>query len=153
LIGEARLKQLQTLPMELRQGDLALVHAAPGDLWKSPMDPSDAEALNRVYRALNARMVVYGHIHRPFIRKLSDFTVCNSGSVGMPYDGDPRASYLLLTDGRAEIRRVEYDIESEAKHLLASAYPYKEWFAEVRARGAYVAPQIEDSDVLRGSEN
>jgi len=58
----------------------------------------------------------------------------------MPYDGDPRASYLLLTDGRQEIRRVEYDIEREIKHLLASAYPYKEWFAEVRRRGAYIAP-------------
>jgi len=140
LIGEARLKQLQKLPMEIWQGDLVLLHASPSDLWKSPMDPSDSEALEKVYSPLGARIVVYGHIHRPFIKELSSFTVCNSGSVGMPYDGDPRASYLLLTDGRQEIRRVEYDIEREIKHLLASAYPYKEWFAEVRRRGAYIAP-------------
>ncbi len=28
-------------------------------------------------------------------------TVCNTGSVGAPYDGDPRASYLLIDDGVA----------------------------------------------------
>ncbi|HEU5415890.1 MAG TPA: metallophosphoesterase family protein [Candidatus Angelobacter sp.] len=141
LIGEPRMKQLQALPMELRQGDLVLLHAAPGDLWKAPMDPSDDAALESVYGSLGAKTVVYGHIHRPFIKKLSSFTVCNSGSAGMPYDGDPRASYLLLTDGRPEIRRVEYDIEREIKSLLASDYPHKEWLAEVRRRGAYIAPQ------------
>jgi putative phosphoesterase len=142
LIGDSRLKQLQALPMEIREGDAVVLHAAPGDLWKSPMDPSDEAALERVYRPLAARTVVYGHIHRPFIRKLSGFTVCNSGSIGMPYDGDPRASYLLLTNGLSEIRRVEYDIEREVKSLLASDYPHKEWFAEVRRLGAYVPPRL-----------
>ena len=150
LIGESRLNKLQTLPMELREEDLVLLHASPDDLWKSPMDPCDDAALERVYGPLRTRTVVYGHIHRPFIRKLSGFTICNSGSVGMPYDGDPRASYLLLTDGQPEIRRVEYDIEAENRALLASDYPYKRWFAEVRIRGAYVAPpEREDSDLLR----
>jgi hypothetical protein len=153
LIGESRLQTLQAFPMELRVDDLVLLHASPGDLWKSPMDPSDTEALEGVYHPLNARTVVYGHIHRPFIKKLSGFTVCNSGSIGMPYDGDPRASYLLLTDGQPEIRRVEYDIEAENKSLLASDYPYKQWFAEVRVRGAYVPPpEQNDSDPVRLSE-
>ena len=142
LIGESRLKQLQALPMEIREGDLAVLHAAPGDLWRAPMDPSDDAAQENVYGSLGAKTVVYGHIHRPFIRQLSSFTVCNSGSVGMPYDGDPRASYLLLTDGQPEIRRVEYDIEREIKSLLASNYPHKEWLAEVRRRGAYVPPPV-----------
>ena len=142
LIGESHLKQLQQLPMEIRQRDLVLLHASPGDLWKSPMDSSEDVALENVYGSLGAKMVVYGHIHRPFIREFSNFTVCNSGSVGMPYDGDPRASYLLLTDGRPEIRRVEYDIEGEIKSLLASNYPHKEWLAEIRRRGAYVPPAL-----------
>jgi len=142
LIGESRLKQLQALPMEIREGDLVVLHAAPGDLWKAPMDPSDDAALENVYGSLGAKTVVYGHIHQPFIRELPSVTVCNSGSVGMPYDGDPRASYLLLTEGRPEIRRVEYDVEREIKSLLASNYPHKEWLAEVRRRGAYVPPPV-----------
>ncbi len=152
LIGESRLRKLQALPMVLRQDDVVLLHASPDDLWKSPMDPTDHDTLERVYSPLKARTVVYGHIHRPFIKKLSGFTVCNSGSVGMPYDGDPRASYLLLTDGQPEIRRVEYDIEAENRSLLASDYPYKHWLAEVRVRGAYLPPPEQDaSDLLRHS--
>ncbi|HWG87395.1 MAG TPA: metallophosphoesterase family protein [Candidatus Acidoferrales bacterium] len=142
LIGESRLKQLQLLPMEIREDDLVLVHAAPGDLWKAPTDPLDDAALENVYGSLGATTVVYGHIHRPFIHQLPKFTVCNSGSVGMPYDGDSRASYLLLTEGRPEIRRVEYDVEREVSSLLTSNYPHKEWFAEVRRRGAYVPPSL-----------
>jgi predicted phosphodiesterase len=139
--------------MEIRQADFVLLHASPGDLWKSPMDPSDDAMLERVYGPLQAHTIVYGHIHRSFINKLSRFTVCNSGSVGMPYDGDARASYLVITDGQPEIRRVEYDIEAENKSLLASEYPHKEWLAEVRRRGAYVAPpERKDSDLLRPSD-
>jgi putative phosphoesterase len=140
MLGEARIAHLRSLPTEIREGDIALVHASPGDLWKSPMDNANDQTLERVYGALQARIVVYGHIHRPFVRKLRDFTVCNSGSVGMPYDGDPRSSYLLIDGDSVTIQRVAYDVEKEAKRLLASDYPYKEWLAEVRRRGEYVQP-------------
>lgn len=140
LIGESRLQVLRQLPLQSRYEDTVLLHASPGDLWKSPLDTADEEALERVYGRLQVNTVVYGHIHKPFVRHLRAFTVCNSGSVGMPYDGDPRASYLLLDGGRAEIRRVEYDVSREVDRLLKSNYPFKEWFAEVRQRGAYVAP-------------
>lgn len=140
LIGGSRMETLKKLPGELRHEELVLLHAAPGDLWKSPLDSADDETLERVYAPLHAKTVVYCHIHRPFVRKLGRFTVCNSGSVGMPYDGDPRASYLLLERGQATIRRVQYDIKAEVEHLLASDYPFKEWLAEVRLQGAYVLP-------------
>jgi putative phosphoesterase len=140
LIGEDRLRSLQALPLEFRNEELVLLHASPGDLWKAPMDNADDDTLKKVYGALGARTVVYGHIHRPFVRNVQGFTVANSGSAGMPYDGDPRASYLLLEQGRATIRRVEYDIHKEVQALLRSNYPFKEWLAEVRQRGAYVPP-------------
>lgn len=140
LVGESRLQVLRRMPLELRYENMVLLHASPGNLWKSPMESADEEALERVYGALRVKTVVYGHIHKPFVRHLRAFTVCNSGSVGMPYDGDPRASYLILDGERAEIRRVEYDVSKEVDRLLKSNYPFKEWFAEVRQRGAYVPP-------------
>jgi putative phosphoesterase len=140
LIGESRLETLQQLPAELRYENLILMHASPGDLWKAPMDNADDETLEQEYGSLGVRTVVYCHIHRPFVRHLPWGTVCNSGSVGMPYDGDPRASYLMLEEGHVEIRRVGYDVRKETERLLASDYPFKEWLAEVRLRGAYVAP-------------
>lgn len=147
-IGDRRLEWLKKLPFEIRYDNFALLHASPGDLWKSPMDSADDETLERVYRPLQARTVVYCHIHRPFIRQLRGLTICNSGSVGMPYDGDPRASYLLVQDGEAEIKRVEYDLQEETRRLMISDYPFRDWFADVRAQGSYIPPPEPDPAVL-----
>jgi predicted phosphodiesterase len=145
MIGESRLAWLRALPTDLRFEDLqyenlALMHASPGNLWRAPMDTGDDAELETTYKPLNAEIVVYCHIHRPFIRKVGGMTVCNTGSVGSPYDGDPRASYLLIEDGKPAIRRVTYDVEKEVGRLLASDYPQKEWIAEMRRMGSYVPP-------------
>ncbi|PYU18021.1 MAG: YfcE family phosphodiesterase, partial [Acidobacteria bacterium] len=39
--------------------------------------------------------------------------VANTGSVGLPYDGDRRAAYLLLDESEPSIRPVEYDVDRE----------------------------------------
>jgi putative phosphoesterase len=140
LIGQQRMGSLRRLPTELRHDNLVLLHASPGNLWKAPLDSSDDASLEKVYGNLGASIVVYCHIHRPFIRRLGGLTICNSGSVGAPYDGDPRASYLLIDNGQPAIRRVEYDVEAEVRRLLASDYPYKHWLAVMRRRGTYVPP-------------
>jgi len=145
MIGPARMAWLKALPLELRHDNLVLMHAGPGNIWKSPMHNADDSELEATYGKLNASLVVYCHIHRPFVRKLKTRTVCNSGSVGMPYDGDPRSSYLLIAEGEPAIRRVEYDVENEVGRLLASTYPQKAWLAEMRRRGAYVAPPQDDA--------
>jgi putative phosphoesterase len=140
LIGEQRMDWLRRLPTEVRYDNLVLLHASPGNLWRAPLDSSDDASLEKVYKDLNAGMVVYCHIHRPFVRRVGALTICNSGSVGAPYDGDPRASYLLIDNNQPVIRRVEYNVEAEVRRLLASNYPYKHWLAEMRQRGTYVPP-------------
>jgi putative phosphoesterase len=123
-IGADRDAWLQSHPMEWRQEDrLALVHAVPGDLWRAvPPDADDGE-LRAVYGPLGARVAVYCHIHRPYVREIGSLTVANTGSVGLPYDGDPRSSYLLVTDGRCENRRVTYDVERAAAEAEALGLP------------------------------
>jgi diadenosine tetraphosphatase ApaH/serine/threonine PP2A family protein phosphatase len=90
------------------------------------------------YGPCATRMVVYGHIHRPFVRPLGTMTVANSGSVGSPLDGDPRASYVLIEDREAQIVRVEYDVEREIALLLSSDYPDSARIAEMRRRGRFL---------------
>jgi predicted phosphodiesterase len=59
-------------------------------------DATDAE-LEGAYAGLEHQIAAYGHIHLPFVRHVSkQCTVANSGSVGLPFDGDARASYLLI---------------------------------------------------------
>jgi putative phosphoesterase len=140
LLGEERVAWLRELPAQQRLEDLVLVHAAPDDLWRAPLPDAEDDELSAVYEPLNAATAVYGHIHRPYTRTLTGLTVSNSGSVGMPWDGDPRACYLLLDDGRPRSVRVEYDVEREAALLLGSGYPDAPRLADMRRRGAFVKP-------------
>jgi predicted phosphodiesterase len=139
-LGEARIAWLRTLPTEHREAELAVVHAQPGDLWRAPLPDAGDRELRSVFAPLAAARVGYGHIHRPFARALDGMTVANAGSVGLPWDGDPRAAYLLLDDGVPEIVRVAYDVEQEARALHAVGHPDAERLSEMRRRGRFLAP-------------
>jgi predicted phosphodiesterase len=104
-------------------------------------DAEDVE-LAAIYEPLDAATAVYGHIHRPYTRTLTGLTVANSGSVGMPWDGDPRASYLLIEDGRPHLVRVKYDVEREAALLRDSGYPDAPRLVEMRRRGLFLRPEV-----------
>jgi predicted phosphodiesterase len=131
LLGKDRLQWLHGLSHVQFEGEIALVHASPENACRSPgLEATDAE-LQMVYDSLSRPIAVYGHIHRPFIRTLSepDMLVANAGSVGLPYDGDSRAAYLLIDDSRPVIRRVEYDIDRELKAITSSRFPHSDWLA------------------------
>jgi putative phosphoesterase len=139
-LGEERISWLQSLPREVRRDPVALVHASPSDLWRAPLpDASDAE-LETTYHALDAPIVAYGHIHRPFVRRLGSQIVANTGSVSLSHDGDPRASYLLIDGLHARIQRVEYDVEREAAALLRSGLPQADWLAAMLRAARYMPP-------------
>jgi putative phosphoesterase len=140
LIGEERLAWLQDLPAELRIDELAIVHAEPGDLWRAPMPDASDRDLELAYRPLETRTVAYGHIHRPFTRAIGGLVVANAGSAGMPWDGNARASYLLVEDGRVEVIRVEYDVDAEARELERCAHPDSGRLGEMRRVGRFIAP-------------
>ena len=137
-IGEERLELLRKLPRQLTIEQLGLVHAAPGDLWRAPMPDADDDQLQATYGVVGPQIVIYGHIHRPFVREIGSLTVANAGSVGLPFDGDSRASYLLVEDHRAEVIRVDYAIEAEVAVLRASGYPDADRIAEMLRSGRFV---------------
>lgn len=130
-LGEERLEWLRSLPVVQSHGALALVHASPESPWKSPTHDASDDELESTYKTLGRPFVVYGHIHLPFIRTVSGVTIANSGSVSLSYDGDRRASYFLLDDGKPKIRRVEYDVEKEIQALAAFGWPHADWVARI----------------------
>lgn len=134
LLGAERIAWLRSLPRMHIHEPMAQVHASPASLWKAPAaEASDAE-MEAAYGILAQPVVVYGHIHRPFVRHVSvatggEMIVANSGSVSLSYDSDPRASYLLLDDGAPSIRRVEYHVEKELRLLSSCGLPHADWIA------------------------
>ena len=140
-IGEERLRWLEGLPTMYSQEGFSLVHASPDDLWRAPMANASDEELQSTYASLGAPIVVYGHIHCPYVRRLHSMTVANTGSVSQSYDGDRRASYLLMDGESIAIRRVEYDVESEARELSRSGLPHADWLARILLAGKYRPPE------------
>lgn len=73
-----------------------------------------------------AQLFVVGHTHQPLVRTIKDTLVVNTGSVGLPFDGDTRASYAQLTyhqgSWQANITRVAYDLEQAEKDFIGSGF-------------------------------
>lgn len=140
-IGEERLRWLESFPASYRHENFTLVHASRGDLWRAPMANASDDHLRNTYDSLGTPMVVYGHIHHPYIRRLAGLTVANAGSVSQSYDGDTRASFLVIDGEELTIRRVEYDVEGEAADLVRSGIPHACWMARILRAGKYCPPE------------
>ncbi len=130
-LGEERLDWLRRLPAErrLRIEDTLILacHASPGSQtlgFDADLDPS--VVLERIMRT-DARIVCCGHTHIPEIRDFGWKMIVNDGSAGYVFDGDPTASWALMTlDGETvapEIRRVEYDVMGVANAISARGLP------------------------------
>ena len=141
-LGEERIEWLRSLPGVLRRDDFALVHATPASLWNAPSPESPDAEFESAYKALDRSIVVYGHIHRPFMRCaphpwLKEMLIVNCGGVSLSHDGDPRASYVLIDGDTPTIRRVYYEVEKEIRIVAESGIPHSDWIARtLRASSA-----------------
>lgn len=90
-----------------------LLHGLPGNFFVGFRPDSPTEWALRHLASVQESTVADGHTHIPMVRIIGRWQVINCGSAGAPYDGDFRASYVLM-DGfhagwKVKIRRVEYD--------------------------------------------
>lgn len=71
--------------------------------------------------APQAAVLVAGHTHIPFIRRIEGTLIVNAGAAGLPFDGDWTPSFAILEwrNGAwfARIRRVPYD-RVETEHAM-----------------------------------
>lgn len=92
-----------------------LFHAAPTSLHKITWPWASNEELLELFPHPDTNIVLFGHIHHGFIRHVQGHLIVNSGSIGLPFDGDHRSSYAVVDIEKgslsAQLRRVPYDIE------------------------------------------
>jgi predicted phosphodiesterase len=145
MLGEERIAWLRGLARVQIEAPVALVHACPESLWRAPTPEATDAELESIYGPLGQLIAVYAHIHRPYIRTVTspqarERLIANTGSVSLSYDGDRRASYLLLDGSSPTIRRVEYDLEKELKALSFCGLPHVDWIAKSLRAGSPQMP-------------
>ena len=98
------LNRVRQLPAELRLdfGDskpIRLIHGIPGNPFRGIFLDTETSEIVRALDNVDEPYIVCGHTHHPLRRCVNGVTVLNGGSVGIPYNGDPRraipASYRL----------------------------------------------------------
>ncbi len=145
-LGPHRVKKLGGLAFEVtaepEPGRRALfVPANPKNL-EDALDPAaPASALEPLCRSVDADLLVFGHVHIPYVRQLGELTLCDVASAGNPKDGDVRPAWTSLTYERGkwqvEQRRVAYDVERAAKDHVQSGMPAGEKLAQRLKRARY----------------
>ena len=130
-LGRRELAWLAALPAALRfeaEGvDVWVVHGSPlGDT--DYIYPSlTPEALRAKLGDERPGLLVCGHSHIPFARRVAGVHVVNCGSVGKPVDGDPRGSFALAELGPAGRVRCR---------IVRFAYPVHRVVCDLEERGA-----------------
>lgn len=114
--------------LELDNSRMALYHGSPRDPLSEYVFPGIPEPqVRKMIRQAEAAIVLLGHTHVPMVYTYEDQILGNPGSVGQPRDGDPRASYAILTlsDGKVsfEVKRVAYNVDKVAKRILQAGLP------------------------------
>ena len=99
-----------------------LVHGTPRDPLDEYLMRDPATWAKRVENA-EADIVCVGHSHMQFNLMAGDVVVLNPGSVGQPRDGDPRAGYAIIEDGRIELKRISYSIDEAAIRIERTDMP------------------------------
>lgn len=134
-------KFLKSLPIthSVRFGECKILmsHGSPESISEHLGPNTPDERLAAIAEKSDVDIILCGHSHQAFIRKVHNVLFINPGSVGRLDDGDPRASYGILEindeDFRVQLFRVPYDIMSAVRAIRFAGLP--EIFAQVIRQG------------------
>jgi putative phosphoesterase len=99
---------LRSLPLTVSLGRTLFCHATPRNDEEIFTRDSPDERWAPALAGVDADVVVCGHTHVQFDRRIGDIRLVNAGSIGMPYEREPGAYWAVLDDGDVELRRTEY---------------------------------------------
>lgn len=117
-LSHASVKAIEAQPFSLVAESapaLRLVHGTPQSNRQGIGPWTSTERLDQHLGQVDEPFLVCAHTHRPLERRLADGWIVNTGSVGLPFNGDRRAQYLIVEtendDWSVEFRQVEYDLD------------------------------------------
>jgi putative phosphoesterase len=103
-LSPEQLDFLRALPLTLSIGRVLFCHATPRNDEEIFTAISPGERWAEALAGVDADVVVCGHTHVQFDRRIGDVRLVNAGSVGMPYADEPGAYWALLDGTDVELR-------------------------------------------------
>lgn len=138
--SEANKDFLRKLQMKIRlegpKHNILFIHGSPRKINEYIYEDRPRATFERIAKVAGADVLLFGHTHLPYKKKVSGVLFVNSGSVGKPKDGNPDSGYVTLDLGRkidVEFRRVPYDIGAAARAIRES--DLADEFAEMLEQG------------------
>ena len=152
-LSEHDARYLESMPLSLQPEALPAVHLVHGTPESNNDGIGPWTSDGRMQRHLDSveqSVLVCAHTHRPLERRFATGTILNTGSVGLPFNRDHRAQYLVL-EGRdddiaAEFRCVDYDlaetlaIYERSGFLAAGGATARLLVLELRHAAPYLVP-------------
>ena len=121
-------------------GRVLLCHATPRNNTDVFTAETPATRVTTLMGDVDADVIVCGHTHMQFDRRVGHRRIVNAGSTGMPY-GSPGAYWAMLGPD-VELRRTGFDLESAAERIRAVDWDLAERFA---AENVLTVPSIEEA--------
>ncbi len=116
-----------SLPLTAELDDVVYCHATPND--NTPLTTAITPDEDLVALFGDRGTFVIGHSHHQYDRRVGDLRVVNAGSVGMAYESDVAAFWLLVEDGEPRFMRTPFDVAYAVERVRASDWPDREEFA------------------------
>jgi putative phosphoesterase len=99
-LSEDEIAFLYALPPTQRLGDILYCHASPRNDTDIFTERTPEDRIAPLVAGLDVSTVVCGHTHTQFERVVAGVRIVNSGSVGMPYEEESGAYWLLDLEHR-----------------------------------------------------
>jgi putative phosphoesterase len=113
---------LKSLPeqADLAIGDVRInvIHGDFDDEEESSYPGAPEGWLRKLAKDSSHQVHVLGHTHAPYHKIIDGVHFINPGSVGRPFDGDPRASFAILTVSSREIAVEHFRIRYPVKQVI-----------------------------------
>jgi putative phosphoesterase len=104
-------------------GEVLFCHGSPRSDEEIITTITPPKQLDPMLDGVQESVVVCGHTHVHFDRRLGDRRLVNAGSVGLPYEGEPGIACWALLGPDVELRRARYDVQLAVHALDATGYP------------------------------
>lgn len=151
----------ERISLKINGRKILMVHGSPRKINEYLFADRPIASIIRLFEAEDVEIITCGHTHLPYVHDLiveegletvtqadgkrvnrikpgGRYILINTGSVGFPKDGDPRAGYALVDFQDSgigyEVIRVSYDVEAMARAVEQSGLPVE--YAGMLRRGS-----------------